>query len=130
MSSELIYICSSGVRPIRRVTRALLRSRARPSTVRLYHAEKAEQQEYLLSMIQAVYYVVVVLVMLVMRAYITAYRQRQKMPPGPTGLPLIGNLLQVPSRLAFLRFTEWSKQYGTSQSLRQTFMPGNLLVFT
>ncbi|RAH49192.1 cytochrome P450 [Aspergillus brunneoviolaceus CBS 621.78] len=35
-----------------------------------------------------------------------------RLPPGPRGLPLIGNLHQFPSSLARSTFDEWHKQYG------------------
>lgn len=35
-----------------------------------------------------------------------------KLPPGPPGIPVLGNLLQLPKHFAFLKFHEWSKQYG------------------
>lgn len=38
-------------------------------------------------------------------------RLREKMPPGPPGVPLLGNALQL-SNLLFLRFTEWKEEYG------------------
>ncbi|XP_042564734.1 uncharacterized protein LOC105889549 [Clupea harengus] len=34
------------------------------------------------------------------------------LPPGPTGLPLLGNLPQVDKRAPFKTFMKWSKQYG------------------
>ncbi|KAL2095969.1 hypothetical protein ACEWY4_008117 [Coilia grayii] len=34
------------------------------------------------------------------------------LPPGPTGLPLLGNLPQVDKRAPFTTFLKWSKQYG------------------
>lgn len=33
-------------------------------------------------------------------------------PPGPSGLPIIGNLHQIPRGLPFLAFEDWSKKYG------------------
>ncbi|KAK0729565.1 cytochrome P450 [Lasiosphaeris hirsuta] len=33
-------------------------------------------------------------------------------PPGPPGLPIIGNLHQIPRGLPFLAFEEWSQKYG------------------
>lgn len=49
-------------------------------------------------------------------AFFTLYpvgHHRQYAPPGPPRLPLLGNLLQVPRQFQFLKFTEWSQQYGT-----------------
>lgn len=40
------------------------------------------------------------------------------MPPGPPGLPLLGNVLQV-SGLQWMQFAEWSKRYGECPRQRQ-----------
>ncbi|KAJ7610296.1 cytochrome P450 [Mycena polygramma] len=45
------------------------------------------------------------------------YSRRRKMHPGPTGIPVLGNALQVPSSMPWYRFTEWKEQYGDVFSL-------------
>jgi hypothetical protein len=40
------------------------------------------------------------------------YRLRQIMPPGPLGLPWIGNKNQVPSYKPWQKFEEWNQEYG------------------
>ncbi|KAI0634094.1 cytochrome P450 [Trametes polyzona] len=45
------------------------------------------------------------------------YVRRRNMPPGPRGLPFIGNKHQVPSVKPWRKFAEWNKQYGPVVSL-------------
>ncbi|KAJ7881997.1 hypothetical protein B0H14DRAFT_2704174 [Mycena olivaceomarginata] len=40
-------------------------------------------------------------------------RRTSMLPPGPPGYPLIGHLLQMPTKDPALVFHEWSKTYGT-----------------
>ena len=46
-----------------------------------------------------------------MRRLYTQYRLKKIMPPGPPGLPLLGNIFQLP-KFQWVRFTEWKEQYG------------------
>ncbi|KAJ3461119.1 hypothetical protein MRS44_011986 [Fusarium solani] len=54
---------------------------------------------------------------------ITAFFQRQmeekrrrppgtSIPPGPDGVPILGNMLQIPPHHSWLKFKEWADQYG------------------
>jgi hypothetical protein len=38
-------------------------------------------------------------------------------PPGPKRLPVIGNLLDMPSREEWLTYRKWSDEYGTVQCI-------------
>lgn len=39
-------------------------------------------------------------------------RKRKKYPPGPAGLPIIGNMFDMPSQFQWITFANWSKDYG------------------
>ncbi|KAK7683741.1 hypothetical protein QCA50_013117 [Cerrena zonata] len=43
--------------------------------------------------------------------------RRRRMPPGPRGLPLVGNKHQVPSIKPWRMFKKWNEQYGPVVSL-------------
>ncbi|KAJ7151250.1 cytochrome P450 [Mycena filopes] len=39
-------------------------------------------------------------------------RQSAPLPPGPPGLPIIGNMLQLPLEKQWMTYQSWAKQYG------------------
>ncbi|KAI0792973.1 cytochrome P450 [Irpex lacteus] len=59
----------------------------------------------------------IVLVVLVARALISSFRNRNTFP-GPPGLPLIGNVHQIPSGLQFQKYREWAEKYGPIFSMK------------
>jgi hypothetical protein len=46
-------------------------------------------------------------------AFILKFKPHQKLPPGPTKWPIIGNLLDIPKNHAWEVYASWSKKYGS-----------------
>ena len=58
------------------------------------------------------------------------YRTRGRLPPGPTPLPILGNILHVPRTSVGLTFSALTKKYGASSNLivyRCTSIPTDML---
>ncbi|KAJ9615082.1 hypothetical protein H2200_001156 [Cladophialophora chaetospira] len=55
-------------------------------------------------------------------------RRGRNLPHGPPTLPVIGNLHQLPTQKAYLKFTEWAKQYGGMYTLK--LGPGTVIVLS
>ena len=60
--------------------------------------------------------VVVVLSVFVL-VYVT-HRRRSRLPPGPKGLPILGNVFDVPKSFEWVKSAEWSRQYGMAKHTR------------
>lgn len=58
-----------------------------------------------------------VFVLCTVRSVITWYLKRRAMPPGPLGLPWIGNRHQMPALKPWRKFAEWNRDYGKSAVL-------------
>jgi hypothetical protein len=59
--------------------------------------------------------IVIPLIVLVVIVYATTRRrppQRYRLVPGPKGLPIIGNTLEVPTVHPEKQFKEWAKEFG------------------
>ncbi|THG92813.1 hypothetical protein EW026_g8223, partial [Hermanssonia centrifuga] len=56
---------------------------------------------------------------------VRACHLRKLMPPGPPGLPLLGNVFELPSKEMWKTFNEWNKRYGPIFSLN---IAGQLIV--
>lgn len=61
--------------------------------------------------------VVTVLLIEVLSRTLRAARIWRQMPPGPRGIPVLGNLLRLPN-LRFVRFMQWKEQYSRSDIYR------------
>ncbi|KAF8904752.1 hypothetical protein CPB84DRAFT_654879 [Gymnopilus junonius] len=57
-----------------------------------------------------------VLVVLIPKLF-NSYRRSRALPPGPRGLPILGNVLQAPTQMPWFKFAEWGQQYGPIFSL-------------
>ncbi|KAJ7810241.1 cytochrome P450, partial [Mycena olivaceomarginata] len=53
------------------------------------------------------------------------FRSKGPIPPGPPGLPFLGNIFQLPAKGQYLKFTEWKEKYGPIFSLN---LMGQLVV--
>lgn len=47
----------------------------------------------------------------------TVGKRPKDYPPGPSTLPIIGNLYQMPRKKAHLQFQRWAQEYGPIYSL-------------
>ena len=53
------------------------------------------------------------LFLLTFATFVQAARKRFRMPPGPVGVPLLGNKHQMPAVKPWVKFAELNKTYGT-----------------
>jgi hypothetical protein len=61
---------------------------------------------------------VVCILALALYSILKRINARGKMPPGPVGVPFLGNnRYQMPALKPWRKFTEWNKRYGTGKKV-------------
>ncbi|KAF9463431.1 cytochrome P450 [Collybia nuda] len=55
--------------------------------------------------------------LLLLRTLVQRWRQPAALPPGPKGLPLIGNILDMPTEKEWLTFARWGEKWGDITSV-------------
>ncbi|KAH9851148.1 cytochrome P450 [Lenzites betulinus] len=77
----------------------------------------------------ALYVIAGIAVLLAIRGLLLRFGKASAMPlpPGPKGLPLLGNLFDIPRRSAWTTFADWSREYGDVVHLRVLGRPIILL---
>lgn len=53
----------------------------------------------------------------VLSAIVVSRCRRLRLPPGPKGVPLLGNVFDVPKTQEWKTYAQWSRQYGLSNPL-------------
>ena len=51
------------------------------------------------------------------------------LPPGPRGLPFLGNIFQIP-KFQWLKYMEWQKEFGNILSLSMCFIADEFQVLS
>ncbi|KAJ7499265.1 cytochrome P450 [Mycena latifolia] len=51
-------------------------------------------------------------VLLLLKRLLSLRQQVQSLPPGPKGLPLVGNVLDMPSEKEWITFSKWADKWG------------------
>lgn len=65
-------------------------------------------------MLEAAFIVLALAILLGRYIATQARRDGGALPPGPRGLPLVGNLLGMPRVRPWYQFTQWAERYGES----------------
>ncbi|GJE91706.1 cytochrome P450 [Phanerochaete sordida] len=60
--------------------------------------------------------------LLIASKILRSYRRNAHLPPGPKGLPLLGNLLDMPKKEVHVTFRDWARIYG--KDLMRVQVPG------
>ena len=63
---------------------------------------------------QRVYVAVVIIILTSILVALISSGRRRRLPPGPRGWPLIGNIFDIPEVHAWKTFANWSKRWGKS----------------
>ncbi|KAF8911741.1 cytochrome P450 [Mucidula mucida] len=67
------------------------------------------------------------ILLLIYIAYCAASAKKAQYPPGPRGLPIIGNALQIPSDRQWLKWDEWRREYGNIMQINVLGQPTVIL---